>query len=191
MQNRRSILAIVGSASPRSSNERLVHLVARHGGYDFDFLFAPDLKLLPHFDPERSDVNPPQEVVDLRNSIQHAEGVLICTPEYIFSIPSGLKNLLEWCVATTVFSDKPVAVITASADGKCGHDELVLILKTLNARVKPEASWLVSGIRGKLNDHGELMDSRTQGEFAKFMVAFKELVAGVRGEQGESKEVTQ
>ncbi|WP_262886208.1 NADPH-dependent FMN reductase [Sphingobacterium sp. 18053] len=36
----------------------------------------------------------------------------MCLPEYIFSIPSGLKNSIEWCISTTVFSDKPVGIIT-------------------------------------------------------------------------------
>jgi hypothetical protein len=36
---------------------------------------------------------------------------------------------LEWCISTNVFSDKPVAVITGSANGEKGHEELLLILK--------------------------------------------------------------
>nr|WP_298555227.1 NAD(P)H-dependent oxidoreductase [uncultured Algibacter sp.] len=31
----------------------------------------------------------------------------MCTPEYVFSIPSGLKNTIEWCVSTNAFSNKP------------------------------------------------------------------------------------
>ena len=91
----------------------------------------PDLKSLPHFDPELSVGDVPSEVAALREAIDGADGVVICTPEYIFSIPSGLKNVLEWCVATTIFTDKPVGIITAAAQGEKGHEELHLIMQKL------------------------------------------------------------
>jgi NAD(P)H-dependent FMN reductase len=72
---------------------------------------------MPHFDPELSTDNPPKIIVEFRTAIEKADGILICTPEYVFIIPSGL-NAIEWCVSTTVFSDKPVGLITASADGR-------------------------------------------------------------------------
>ena len=68
---------------------------------------------------------------------------MICTPEYIFSLPSGLKNAIEWCVATTVFSEKPIGVITASADGQKGHEELQMIIKTVMARFTTETTLLI------------------------------------------------
>jgi NAD(P)H-dependent FMN reductase len=39
-------------------------------------------------------------------------------------LTSGLKNAIEWCVSTTVFSDKPIGLITASASGQKGHEDL-------------------------------------------------------------------
>ncbi|WP_363317949.1 NAD(P)H-dependent oxidoreductase [uncultured Algibacter sp.] len=45
--------------------------------------------------------------MDFRNKIENADGIVICTPEYVFSIPSGLKNTIEWCVSTNAFSNKP------------------------------------------------------------------------------------
>jgi len=37
-----------------------------------------------------------------------------------------LKNAIEWCVSTTVFTDKPTGIITASASGANGHAKLKL-----------------------------------------------------------------
>ena len=90
----------------------------------FELKIYEDLKLFPHFDPELSTGQPPKPVADLRQVISEADGALICTPEYVFSIPSGLKNAIEWCISTTIFSDKPTAIITASANGERGHEEV-------------------------------------------------------------------
>ncbi|MFY0687911.1 MAG: NAD(P)H-dependent oxidoreductase [Cyclobacteriaceae bacterium] len=90
-----------------------------------------------------------------------SDHVVISTPEYIFSIPSGLKNILEWCVATTAFVDKPVTIITASAHGQKGHEELQLILQTLQAKVCKHRCLLIKGVKGKFSDEGNLVDQLT------------------------------
>src|ERR1700677_1434613 len=114
MTNRKNILVINGSASAHSSNERLIERFRRAMEEENEVSVWPDLKSIPHFDPELSVGEVPAQVGALREAIDGADGVVICTPEYIFSIPSGLKNVLEWCVATTIFTDKPVGIITAS-----------------------------------------------------------------------------
>ncbi|MEO7046069.1 MAG: NAD(P)H-dependent oxidoreductase [Ferruginibacter sp.] len=53
------------------------------------------LKTLPHFNPELSIETTPKMILEFRQNIENADGVLICTPEYIFSFPSGLKMLLN------------------------------------------------------------------------------------------------
>lgn len=118
MTERKSILAIIGSASSDSTNLKLVEKIADLIPEEFTLEIYNDLKTLPHFDPELSAHNPPKEVIELRKNIEQADGVIICTPEYVFSIPSGLKNAIEWCVITTIFLNKPTGLITASADGR-------------------------------------------------------------------------
>jgi chromate reductase, NAD(P)H dehydrogenase (quinone) len=135
-----------------------------------------DLKTLPHFDPELSSNKPPKLIEAFRDNIEKADGILICTPEYVFSIPSGLKNAIEWCVSTTVFSDKPTALITASADGQKGHEELKLIMKTVMTKFTDETTLLIQGIKGKINAHGEIIHAKTAEDFNKFIEAFKTLI---------------
>jgi NAD(P)H-dependent FMN reductase len=134
--------------------------------------------LIPHFDPELSVGEVPEEVGALREAIQRAAAVVICTPEYIFSIPSGLKNVLEWCVATTVFTDKPVGIITASANGEKGHEELQLIMRKLMARLSEDTTLLIQGIKGKIDGHGEFTDEETQKVFDLFVDSFKKFLRG-------------
>jgi NAD(P)H-dependent FMN reductase len=178
MTNRKNILVINGSASTRSSNERLIERFRRVMEGENELRVWPDLKLIPHFDPELSVGEVPEEVGALREAIQRADAVVICTPEYIFSIPSGLKNVLEWCVATTVFTDKPVGIITASANGEKGHEELQLIMRKLMARLSEDTTLLIQGIKGKIDGHGEFTDEETQKVFDLFVDSFKKFLRG-------------
>src|SRR4029078_9191532 len=97
----KNILAIIGSASTNSSNLKLVKLIEKFLGQEYNLSVFENLKTLPHFDPGLSVNNPPAEIIAFRDTVLKADGIIICTPEYVFSIPSGLKNAIEWCVATT------------------------------------------------------------------------------------------
>lgn len=172
MNAKKNVLAINGSASRDSSNERLIANLAAMGGDDFALTNFGDLKKLPPFDPELSLDNTPPTVKGFRKKIEKADAVIICTPEYVFSIPSGLKNALEWCVSTTVFSGKPVGIITASADGQKGHEELQLIMKTLMASFTEETTLLIRGIKGKMTREGQITDRQTADSLRNFVAAF-------------------
>lgn len=176
MKIKKNIVAIIGSASENSSNEKLIDFIKLKIQNEFEIFIYYNLKQLPHFDPESSSNNPPKEIIDFRNLIEKADGIIISTPEYIFSIPSGLKNALEWCVATTVFNNKPLGIITASAQGEKGHDELQLIMKTLMANFTSDTTLLIQGLKGKIDSKGELTDELTQKQLLNFIEEFKILV---------------
>lgn len=176
MKVKKRIFVVIGSASPNSANQKLVDHFASSTNDYFDLTICNDLKALPHFDPDLSVNNPPQQIIKLRSCIEKADGVLISTPEYIFSIPSGLKNLIEWCVSTTVFTDKPVGLITASANGGKAHDELQLLMKTLMTKFTDETTLLIQGIKGKINELGQINDQKTIDDLERFTNAFKALV---------------
>jgi chromate reductase, NAD(P)H dehydrogenase (quinone) len=169
---RKRIFAIIGSASSNSSNHKLVNFFIQQTKTNFEVTIANDLKTLPHFDPELSTDNPPTTVIEFRNHIESADAVLISTPEYVFSIPSGLKNAIEWCIATTAFTDKPVGIITASTHGQKGHEELLLIMKTVMAKFTAETTLLIQGVKGKINNEGQVTDSKTLAELQNFITAF-------------------
>lgn len=178
MTDKKNILAIIGSASLNSANLKLVEKIAGLASEDFNLKIYNDLKNLPHFDPELSADNPPNEIIKFRQSIEQADGIIICTPEYVFSIPSGLKNAIEWCIATTIFSDKPIGLITASASGQKGHEELQLIMKTAMAKFTDETSLLIQGIKGKFDEESNLTDHKTNIQLVKFIDALKKLIKG-------------
>lgn len=172
----KKIFAIIGSASENSSNEKLVSEIIRQTGDVFNVSVFNELKSLPHFDPMLSGTNPPQVILNFRKRIEQADGIIISTPEYIFSIPSGLKNAIEWCVATTIFTDKPLGIITASASGAKGHEELQMIMKTVMAKFTNDTTLLINGIKRKINEAGAITDEATKNQLSKFVEAFRELV---------------
>jgi chromate reductase len=177
MPVKKNIIVIIGSASSNSANEILVEIISSLTKEDFNLKIFNSLKGLPHFDPEQSIENPPASIIEFRNYIAESDGVIICTPEYVFSIPSGLKNAIEWCISTTVFSDKPTGLITASASGQKCHEELKLIMETLSARFTTETTLLIPGIKGKINSKRELTDQKTYDDLTHFVSAFKTLIS--------------
>lgn len=175
MPKKLNILAINGSASKHSSNLVVLNAIKEIGKSAINMDVIDDLSQLPHFKTELTDINVPKKIVDFRNKIKSADGIIICTPEYVFSIPSGLKNAIEWCVSTVVFSDKPIGLITASASGKIGHEELKLIMKTLQAKFNDKTTLLIQGIKSKINTEGKIIDNKTAAELKKFVLNFNSL----------------
>ena len=177
---KKNIFVIIGSASKNSANEKLMENFAKLTKEIFNLTVFKDLKTLPHFDPELSIDNPPKEIIEFRRNVENANGIIICTPEYIFSIPGGLKNAIEWCVSTTVFSEKPIGLITASASGQKGHEELQLIMKTVMAKFTDETTLLIPGIKGKMDEGGNITDNKTKADLVNFIEAFTRLIESSR-----------
>jgi len=173
---RKQVLILQGSASSRSSNLLLAQWIARSAEKEFDSVLFDGLKTLPHFDPEQSLSDPPESVIAFRAAIERSDGIVVCTPEYVFSLPSGLKNALEWCISTTVFQDKPCGLVTASADGERGHEQLQLVLRTAMARFTADTSLLIRGIKGKFDGNGNLVDPETRIRLDGFLGSFVRLL---------------
>lgn len=167
----KNVVALIGSAATSSANHILVEYIRSEARDIFQVIVYDQLKTLPHFDPDQSLEHTPSEITGLRNLIQDADGIIISTPEYVFSIPSGLKNAIEWCVATTIFSGKPLGIITASTSGIKGHEELQLIMHTLMATFTPETTLLIQGIKAKIDVHGAIIDIQTKERLQRFTKA--------------------
>lgn len=163
------IFAITGSTRKNSSNYKILKYISEEIKDSFEVEIFENIDQLPHFNPDLDTKNLPEEVVSFRNKIEKADGVIICTPEYVFSLPGSLKNALEWCVSTTIFSNKKTGLITASASGEMGHEQLILIMKTLEANLKDDTQLLISGIRGKINEKGEITNVETGDNLQNFI----------------------
>ena len=176
MRIKKKIFAIIGSARTNSSNEQLVKKLAELTAEKWSVTIFEGPGRLPHFNPDLDNERPPFEVVEFRQQITEADGVIICTPEYIFSLPGSLKNAIEWCVSTTIFSRKPVGLITASASGEKAQEELKLIMKTIEAEFTEETTLLIKGIKGKFDEEGNLTDEKAKTALIAFIRSFEKLL---------------
>lgn len=166
------IFAIAGSTRKNSSNFKILKYISEKINPQFEIEIFEEIDQLPHFNPDLDQEIPPQKVTEFRNKIIQADGILICTPEYVFSLPGTLKNAFEWCVSSTVFSGKNTGLITASASGEMGHEQLLLIMKTVEAKLNNDAQLLIQGIRGKIDDEGKITNPDTEKALESFITNF-------------------
>ena len=109
-----------------------------------------------------------------------ADGVLIVSPEYNWSIPGGLKNAIDWLsrYKEVSFKDKPCCIQSA-APGLLGGSRmqyhLRMALQAIDAQLfgKPEVIVNMAANKfadGKLTDQGAIDLIKQQlGAFAKFI----------------------
>lgn len=75
-----------------------------------------DLGEIPVYNQDM-DNNLPEPVKKFKQAVREADGILISTPEYNFSIPGFLKNALDFASRPpndNPFPGKPVAIMSAS-----------------------------------------------------------------------------
>jgi chromate reductase, NAD(P)H dehydrogenase (quinone) len=136
------LLAISGSLRATSSNTAILQAAGLLAPPGVVIEHYHDLGRLPHFNPDLEERLPP-EVIELRERVGHASGLLISCPEYARGIPGSFKNALDWLVASVTFPDKPVALINTSPRASAAQAALRLVLTTMSARLIDEASITV------------------------------------------------
>jgi len=156
------ILGISGSLRPGSSNTALLRAFASIAAPRLSVTVFEGLGNLPHFSPEIDTDHPPDSVRDLREQLDAADGVAICTPEYAFGMPGSLKNALDWLVSSGEIDRKPLVAIAASplpSGGESALANLLIVMKALNARIPPNGALSVATVRRKLNESGVVTDT--------------------------------
>lgn len=170
------ILAISGSLRAASSNTALLELAARLAPAGVTVELYAGLGALPHFNPDRED-EPIPGVLDWRKRVRRADGLLFCSPEYAHGVPGSLKNALDWLVGGIEIVGKPVALLNASPYSTHAQASLAETLRTMSARVLPEASVTLP-VRGKPLPAGGLAADETV--VAGLRTALSELVRAVK-----------
>jgi chromate reductase, NAD(P)H dehydrogenase (quinone) len=166
-------MALIGSTKKESANARIIEKFRSETAGFFDVRVFP-IDILPYFNPDlENDDLLPESVKNFRNCLENAAGVVICTPEYVFSLPGVLKNALEWTVSTILFNDKPTALITAASVGEKAQESLGLVMKTIGAKVGIYSSILIKNVRTKINQNGEFINENTEKEFNDLIKDFK------------------
>ena len=167
----KKILAIPGSTRKSSTNEKILRFIAGNYAEQLEVDLYDQIDQLPHFASDIRESDLSDSVRDLRKRIGESDGVIFCTPEYVFSLPGSLKNAIDWNVSTTLFSGKPVGIIVAAASGEKAIESLHLIMTTIEAIVPDDACLLIKGAKGKIDENGEIRDPITREKIAKLVKA--------------------
>ncbi|MET6998073.1 NADPH-dependent FMN reductase [Chitinophaga defluvii] len=178
--NKINILAISGSTRAQSSNLDLIKAIADLTADRFSITIFEGLSVLPHFNPDLDldTENAPPAVVNFRQQLQAADGVLICTPEYAVGVPGTLKNALDWTVSSMDFSQKPVALITAATSGITAHKALLGTLLIIESKITDEMQLVVSSVKTKVSKAGKITDPDTLFQVNKLIHAFTDVITG-------------
>lgn len=132
------ILAIVGSASEKSSNEELLKAIQKNFDDEYEIEIFNRLRDFPLFRPEDLNQDLDHLIKEFKQKLNGVNRVIICTPEYTHNIPAVLKNGLEWITASGELNTKKVLPITFTPHeprGEWAMQSLLFCLKTMNAQI--------------------------------------------------------
>ena len=123
----------------------------------------------------------PEAVEHFRKMLTDADGILISSPEYNYSIPGGLKNAIDWASRgeDSPLLRKPVAVIGATT-GLWGTIRMqlafhnVFLYLDMKPVYKPEV--LVAQAEKKFDKNGNLIDEMTKKLLKQKLEALKEMI---------------
>jgi len=178
------IVGLCGSLRAASLNRMALKLAAASmpPGMHMEIV---EWRELPPFDADMlAAQGMPSAVLALRERIRRADGVVIATPEYNYSIPGMLKNAIDWISRgeDQPFSQKPVAILSVTPGPRGGarvQYDLRKVLLYVNAMtlVKPEV--FVGDAAAKFDGAGLCTDEATRRVVAGQMEAFGLWIAAV------------
>jgi chromate reductase len=124
----------------------------------------------------------PAAVNVLADAIRAADGVIIVSPEYNFSIPGGFKNAIDWVsrLQNQPFAGKPIALQSASpgplGGGRVQYD-LRRAMVFLDAFVLNKPEIFIGSCASKLDEKtGEIKDETTRNFIKQQLAAFANFI---------------
>ncbi len=135
-----------------------------------------DLEGIPPFNQDLEN-SPHERLRAFKEKIQEADGLLIVTPEYNYSIPGVLKNAVDAAsrpYGTSPFGGKPVAIMSASIGmlgGARAQYHLRQSLVFLDAHPMNRPEIMVPFAQQKFDETGRLTDEATRAKVQELLVA--------------------
>src|SRR5262245_46757821 len=156
------ILGIAGSLRAQSYNRAALSAAQNLVPAGVTLELFP-LEGIPPYNQDE-EKRPPQKVVDLKARIRNADGVLLATPEYNYSIPGVLKNAID-CASRpygdNAWAGKPVGMISASIGAFGGiraqyHLRQAFVFLDMHPVNQPEVA--IANAEKAFGADGELLD---------------------------------
>ncbi len=167
----KKIIAISGSLRKDSFNTKIINEAIKLAPEGMEIVYF-DISSLPLYNQDLESTYP-VEAQKLKDAIKNADGIIIGTPEHNRSIPSALKNAIDWASrpwGQNSFPGKHVLVMGASS-GPIGtalaHYHLKQIMNYLDAHVIGQPELYIGNVQDKFNEAGELVDENTKEHIKK------------------------
>jgi chromate reductase len=147
----------------------------------------PSIKDIPLYDADmQQEEGFPATVDAIAEQIRAADGVVIVTPEYNYSVPGGLKNAIDWLsrLPEQPLAGKPVLIQTSSmgaiGGARCQY-HLRQILVFLDAMVMNKPEFMGGVIQNKVDTQtGEVVDQSTLDHLTGQLTAFGDYIQRVK-----------
>jgi chromate reductase, NAD(P)H dehydrogenase (quinone) len=183
MSDRLRVLAISGSLRQASFNTALLRTAIDLAPAGM-VIETAEIGDLPLYDEDVRAKGLPDPVQRFRDHVARAEGILVATPEYNYSVPGVLKNAIDWASRPPQqpFAGKALGIMSASS-GLSGamraqyHLRQIAVTLDLHVMNKPEI--FVRSAGEKITD-GRLSDEATRKVVGDFMTAFETWVRRFR-----------
>lgn len=176
------ILVICGSLRKGSYNKSVARALPSLAPEGMKFSDAPSFEDFPIYNADKHEASGiPAGVTTLSDAIRKADGLVIVSPEYNYSIPGGLKNAIDWVsrIKDQPFGNKPIALMSASM-GPLGGARMQYHLRQafvfLNGLVFNTPEIFVGTAQNRINDKGEITDEPTRDFIKKQLAAFQKFV---------------
>jgi len=176
------IITLCGSVREKSYNAALIRALPLLSPGGIAFIPSPLIVNIPHYDADLQQVSgPPAVAVAMANAIRDADGLIIVSPEYNYSVPGTLKNALDWLsrLPKPPLVRKPVLIQSVSAGALGGvrmQYHLRQILVTLDALVFNRPEIMVGMAASKFDETGHLIDEPTRTLVRTQLTGFVEFV---------------
>jgi chromate reductase len=177
MSNILKIAAISGSLRKASYNTALIRAAKKlaPSSMQIEEILLHDI---PMYNSDVQDQGFPAPVLELDKKLRHADGILLVSPEYNYSIPGVLKNAIDWLsrIQNQAFDSKVVAIMSASMSPLGGvrmHYNLRQTLIYLNPDFLNRPEIMVGSAHEKFSASGELLDETTRKYVASALEALQ------------------
>lgn len=169
------IIAFSGSLRAASFNTFAIKAAQQLAPEDCEIELI-DYSALPLYNQDQADLSTPLLVLDIAEKVRAADAILWATPEYNYSLPGALKNLIDWLSrqAPQPLAGKPAAIISASMGMLGGarvqyHLRQILVCLDVHVLNKPEI--MIGQAHEKFDAQGQLLDETTNTLIATQMQA--------------------
>lgn len=181
------LVALAGALRTASLNRKLLRLAVRHAEQGGAKVETVDLRALalPLYDGDiEVDTGVPEAVQSFAAKLAAADGFVIASPEYNFSVPAALKNLIDWTsrIQKQPWRGKAGLLMSTSPSrvgGNRGLWQLRVPLEVLGAHVHPDMFSLAQSHQA-FDDEGELVDATVAKRLGANVDRYLELVRAFR-----------